>query len=176
MKRVTIDAPAPETAPQPEPQSPPGRRRLWTALVTAWALLLVVLAIWSARNDPPSLRDQTTLTGAKATVEQAMGTVTARIPAGWTVQDGGYAERDCRLSAARDGVNATRTLTLSGPVGAEPGTVQDIAAGLPDAQTRPADGPKEAFYWDAGNYVAVRGEVSGEGTVTVEFMTGCRVP
>ncbi|MEV4417318.1 hypothetical protein [Catellatospora sp. NPDC049609] len=173
---MTIDAPASETAPQPEPQTPPSRRKLWTALVVAWALLLVVLGIWSARNDPPSLRDQTTMASAKATVDQAMGRVTARVPAGWTVQDGGYAERDCRLSAARDGVSAVRTLTLSGPVGAEPGTVQELAAGLPDALARPADGPKEAFYWDAGNYVAVRGEVAGEGTVTVEFITGCRVP
>ncbi|GAB4060322.1 hypothetical protein [Catellatospora paridis] len=172
---MTIDAPAPEAAPQPQP-TPPARRYLWPALVAAWAVLLVGLAVWSARNDPPSLRDQTTAASAKATIEEIVGQVTARVPAGATIQDKGYAEKACSLSAARDGVSLVRTLTVSGPVGDESGTIVSLAAALPDAVTRPADGPKEGFYFDAGNYVAVRGKVTGEGTVTVDLSSGCRVP
>ncbi|MEV0460673.1 hypothetical protein [Catellatospora methionotrophica] len=172
---MTIDAPAPEAAPQPQP-TPPARRYLWPVLVGAWALLLLVLAIWSARNDPPSLRDQTTAASAKATIDQVVGQVTAGVPAGWTIQDKGYAEKACSLSAAREGVALTRTLTVSGPVGGESATVEALAATLPDAVTRPADGPKEGFYHDAGNYVAVRGKVLGEGAVSVDLSSGCRVP
>ncbi|WP_155375530.1 hypothetical protein [Catellatospora vulcania] len=172
---MTIDAPAPEAAEQPQ-STPPARRNLWRALVAAWALLLVGLAVWSARNDPPSLRDQTTVASAKATIEEIVGQVTAVVPAGSTIQDKGYAEKTCRLSAARDGVSVVRTLTVSGPVGNESATVEALAAALPDALTRPADGPKEGFYYDAGNYVAVHGKVTGEGTVAVDLSSGCRVP
>ncbi|WP_203697349.1 hypothetical protein [Catellatospora coxensis] len=172
---MTIDPPAPEAAPQPQP-TPPARRHLWTALVIGWALLLVVLAVWSARNDPPSLRDQTTAASAKATIDEVVGQVTAQAPAGATIQDKGYAEKGCSLSAARDGVSLVRTLIVSGPVGGESAMIEALAAALPDAVTRPADGPKEGFYYDAGNYVAARGKVSGEGLVTVDLSSGCRVP
>jgi hypothetical protein len=175
MNGVTIDAPAPEAAPQPQP-TPPARRHLWTVLVTGWALLLLVLAVWSARNDPPSLRDQTTAASAKATIEEVVGQVTARVPAGATIQDKGYAEKACSLSAARDGVSVARTLIVSGPTGGESAMIEALASALPDAVTRPADGPKEGFFYDAGNYVAVRGKVSGEGIVTVDLNSGCRVP
>jgi hypothetical protein len=158
---------------QPDDPPPARRRRLWITLVAAWALLLLGLAVWSARNDPPSLRDQTTLASAKATIDATTAQVVAAVPTGWQVNDEGYRDSACELSLVRDGVATVRTITLSGPAGAEPAALAALAERL-SAAVRPPSGPASSFSYDAGNYVLVRGNTGPAGTLVIQLTSGCR--
>ena len=184
MVGVSDDASGPAQSPQhpyqqvayaEQPAEPPapGRRRLWIAIVAAWALLLLGLAVWSARNDPPSLRDQTTLASAKATIDTAAGQVVAAAPTGWQVNDEGFRDSDCDLSLARGGTSTIRTVTLFGPEGGEAAALALLAERL-SAAVRPASGPASSFSYDAGNYVLVRGNVGPAGTLVIQLTSGCR--
>jgi hypothetical protein len=194
MVGVSENAPGPAQAPaphyppadhQPSPYEvlarPPieagrsKRRWLWPLLISGWALLLLVLAVWSARNDPPTLRDQTTLTSARSTIDQVTATAISGVPVGWLVDDEGYDDSECDLSLARSGTNAVRTVSVSGPEGGESGALGSIAEAL-SARVKPTSGPPLSFTLDAGNYVLVRGKVTGAGTLVVELTSGCRIP
>jgi hypothetical protein len=178
MVGVSYDATGPVQAPQ-QPDQPPadpgarGRRRLWITLISAWALLLLVLAVWSARNDPPSVLDQTTLADAKVTIDTVAGDVIGAVPVGWQFQDEGYDDGVCELSLARDGAATVRTVTVVGPEGGESGALRAIGEKLA-ARMKPTSGPATSFSHDAGNYVLVRGKVTGPGTLEVVMSSGCR--
>ncbi|WP_212827998.1 hypothetical protein [Catellatospora sp. TT07R-123] len=169
---MTIDAPAPHES--PAPPAPRGRRWLWGSLVAAWAVLLLVLAFWSAFHDRATVHDQTTIAEARATIDQTAGQLLRQVPPGWVVDDQGYADSSCSLTSARQGTDTVRTITLSGPVGDESRALTALVAGVPDVSVRPGEGPAEAFFFDAGDFVAVRGKITGEGTLALDLSSGCR--
>jgi hypothetical protein len=149
-------------------------RKLWWTIAGAWAVLLVILGAWSSVRSPATTREQRDLGQAKAAVDLVVGRLSGNVPADWRFFDEGYRETPCEVSVVRDGVLATRSLTLTGPVGTESGTISRLASTLDDAAVRPGEGPPEGFYADAGEFVAVRGSITAPGSITIELKTGCR--
>lgn len=147
------------------------KSRVWWAVVAAWALLLMGLGAWSAFNSPATVRDQSTVASGKATIDRVVGSISDQLPAPWRLDDGGYQENTCSITPMRDGKTATRTLTLSGPQGAEKEQLQRLANQF-DSRIKTTD--RSAFYFDAGNFVAVRARDNGPGIIVVELKTGCR--
>jgi hypothetical protein len=144
--------------------------RKWWLIGGAWALLLVVLGFWSAIRGPATIRDMSPLSAGKNTIDRVVGQVSASVPADWQLDDAGYQESTCRLTPWRDGTAASRMLTLSGPAGGEAETLSKVASTFGDARLNPG----QNFYYDAGDFVSVRGRVTGAGTVAVQLQTGCR--
>lgn len=179
MNDVTDDVPQAaqwQQAAPPQQTTTTRRRWLWPAVVGGWALLLLILGVWSAFNSPATVRDQTTLTSAKTTMDRVVGQVDGRLPDGWKINDQGYEQSTCELSVARDGATVIRTLTASGPSGTEAATLSEIATGLVGSRVRPTPGPAESFFFDAGDYVSVQGKITGSGTMVIELNSGCRIP
>jgi len=145
-------------------------------VIVAWGLLLLGLGFWSALRSPPSVREQSDLGSAKQVMDEMVGRISGSVPADWQFFDEGYKEESCELTVVRDGRKATRTLRLTGPPATESDTVTDLAAtvGGDNTRVKPVNGPAESFYADAGEYVAVRGQIDGPGVVTVQMTTGCR--
>jgi hypothetical protein len=143
---------------------------MWWLIGGGWALLLLALGVWSSMRGPATVRDQSPITMGKSTIDHVVGQVSAQVPAGWLLDDAGYQESSCRLTPWRDGVSASRTLTLSGPSGGEGQTLDKVASTFDDSRVKPG----ESFYLDAGDYVSVRGRVTGAGTVGILLSTGCR--
>lgn len=137
-------------------------------------MLLVGLGTWSAFRSPATIRDQSPIDSAKQTVEQVVTRVDGNLPDHWTLDDGGFDEETCSITPMRDGIAATRTLTLSGPDGGEVDVLTGLAAQFEHSRLRPAQGTPESFYVDAGNFVAVRTRITGPGLLVVEAKTGCR--
>lgn len=144
--------------------------RKWWLIGGAWALLLLGLGAWSALSGQATVRDQSPIGTGKKTIDRVVGQVEGTVPAGWQLSDGGYQESGCRITPWRDGVEASRTLTLSGPAGAEEETLSKVASTFDGARVNNG----ESFYHDAGDFVAVRGRVTGAGTVGIQLSTGCR--
>lgn len=133
-------------------------------------MLLVGLGFWSSVFGTPTVRDQGPIGAGKSTIDRVVGQVNAHVPAGWLVDDAGYLENACQVTPWRDGVTASRTLTLSGPAGGEDQTLAQVASTLDGAKLS----DHQSFFYDAGDFVSVRGRVSGAGTVGILLSTGCR--
>jgi hypothetical protein len=146
------------------------RSRTWWLIGGGWALLLVVLGVWSSFRGVPTIRDQSPIGTGKKTIDRVVGQVGSSVPAGWLMDDSGYQESPCDITPWREGVAASRTLTLSGPSGGEGETLSHVASTLDATRVRTGD----SFYYDAGDFVAVRGRVTGTGTVGIILTTGCR--
>jgi hypothetical protein len=144
--------------------------RKWWLIGGAWALLLVVLGVWSSFYGQPTIRDQSPITAGKNTIDRVVGQVSASLPAGWLLDDSGYQQTPCDLTPWREGVVATRMLTLSGPQGGEPAALSKVASTFDDARVSAG----ESFFYDAGDFVSVRGRVTGAGTLGIKLSTGCR--
>ena len=147
------------------------KSRVWWAVVAAWALLLVGLGAWSSFNSPATVREQSTVASGKDTIDRVVGRVSDELPAPWRLDDGGYRETTCSITPMRDGTSATRTITLTGPEGGEKAELQRLASQF-DSRIKTTD--RSAFYFDAGNFVAVRVRENGPGLIAVELKTGCR--
>ncbi|HEX6681832.1 MAG TPA: hypothetical protein VF062_03515 [Candidatus Limnocylindrales bacterium] len=152
------------------------RARVWWVVIVAWGLLLLGLGFWSALRDPATVREMSGIGAAKQVVDQVVGGVSGSVPPDWLFTDRGYREERCELTVARDGVSATRTLTLNGPPESESDALAKVASTVEGARLRPSGRPPESFYADAGTFVAVRGKITGPGSITVELTTGCRPP
>ena len=152
------------------------RARVWWVVIVAWAVLLLVLAFWSALRGPTSIREQSDLRSAKQVMDEVVGRISGNVPSDWQFFDEGYREESCELTVVRDGRKATRTLRLTGPPATENDAVSELATtvGGDDARVKPVNGPAESFYADAGTYVAVRGQIEGPGVVSVQLTSGCR--
>src|SRR5215813_11295841 len=61
----------PYVPPPPPPPVDPRRRRLLIGLSAGWALVLLV-GVWYALNGRPTIREQTTVAQAQATVDRAI--------------------------------------------------------------------------------------------------------
>ena len=148
--------------------------RLWWLLIAAWSVLLLGLGVWSAGRSPATVREQRDIVAAKRVTDTVVARLTGGLPAGWHAFDEGYREEVCEVSVVRDGVAATRTVSLSGPTGTESGLISHLASGLDGAVLRPGSGAPQGFFYDAGEFVAVRGRVTAPGAAVVELKTGCR--
>ena len=145
-------------------------------MIIAWGVLLAGLGFWSALRSPPTVREQSDLGAAKQVIDEVVGRISGNTPPDWQFFDEGYKEEDCELTLIRDGRKATRSLRLTGPAATENDAVTDIATtvGGEELRVRPVNGPAESFYADAGEYVAVRGQIDSPGVIVVQLTSGCR--
>jgi hypothetical protein len=167
MAAVTVPGYQP-VPPPPGVQRP--RRRWWlTAIVVAWALLLAGFAVWSVRND------------ALPVLERATGEMLAAADAdGRTVTLGELSfDRDCALTPVRDGVEATREVTVRVPAGGLPIALEEIARALPAGYAATvrhnSAGTRYGLRADAGEFVGVDVTADADATVfSLLASTGCR--
>jgi hypothetical protein len=162
------------------PPTAPPRRRWWLiGTVAAWALVLGLVAIWSAVHDPPTVPEQRTIAEAVPVLQQATGAVLAAatgpgraVVLGTTKLAGG-----CRITPVRDGVEATRDVTMYVPAGQARQALDAVAKGLPAGyRVRVAGtGTRVGLHGDAGSYVAIGADtLANAQVVTLEVSTGCR--
>jgi hypothetical protein len=176
MCHVTIDGAPAQPAPGPVPTA--SRRRLLVVVVTAWAVLVIVLAAYAVRRHESTVRAQTSVAQALPTVDRGIAEVVAAAEsAGAVAEISGYREVSgrCTITAARDGARYERATHLYVPAGQERALLDRIAATLPrdyDARVRRA-GPHQ-FTADAGDFVAIQGDLGGPGEVRLAADTGCR--
>jgi hypothetical protein len=156
--------------------------RWWLiAGVTVWALLLTGFAGWSVRHDPATVPEQLDLAAALPVLQRTTGTVLAAadgpgrvVSLGETVFD-----RDCALTPVRDGVQASRDVTVRVPAGQAPAALAAIARALPpeyDAAARHnAAKTRFGLRADAGEFVGVEASAAaGDTVLTLRTSTGCR--
>ncbi|SCL63363.1 hypothetical protein GA0070606_3781 [Micromonospora citrea] len=175
MNGVVEAGQAPSTGPG-RPASP--RRWLpWLLAGTvAWAVLLAALTWTSVRDDPPTVREQRTLTEAGPVVDRAVGELFAA--AGDTaVPTPPEVERGCRVTPFAEGATLTRGVDVFVPVGSERELLERVADRLPGSwragvRVTSDDGPR--LRADAGEFVTVSGRVDADGRVRLTADTGCR--
>lgn len=167
----------------PAPGHPPAadrRRRRWllVACATVWSLLLVGLAVGSARQDTPTVREQHGIDEARPVADRAaVDLVTAVGDAGVVVLGAERISGSCRITPIRPGAELTRVLTAYTDAGSGPALLDRIAQRLPasySARTRHGDTGVSRLGADAGDFVAVRGELIRPGVVELRISTGCR--
>jgi hypothetical protein len=151
-------------------------KRWWIGgLVAAWVLGLLIAAIWSSQNGPATVREQSDLETGQETLEQAVATVVEVAGPGATPEvQPQQLTTGCRLTASRQGSELDQTVVLTVPAGEEERLLDRLAAELPaewDARHYPNS---SRFRADAGDFVAIRGEVIEPGQVRLTAGTGCR--
>ncbi len=169
----------PYQPPPPPPPPDPRRRRLLIGLSAAWALVLLVAAVWYALDGRPSVREQTTIAQAQATVDRVIGEVVAAAGSGTVPAVSGYDQVDsCGVTPVRAGARYDRQAWLATRPGTERALLDRLAGALPagyrpDLVTTPASAAPKLLA-DAGDYVALTGTVDRPGLVLVSASTGCR--
>jgi hypothetical protein len=181
MEPVTTDAPryVPYRPPPPPPPPNARRRRVVLVVVLGWVAVLVGTGAWYAFHGRPTVREQTTIGQAQATVDRAVGLVVGGAGATAVPAITGYQESaTCRITPARSGAKYQRVAWLYTQPGNEPALLRQVTAALPAgyrAHYQPsADGTTGTLRADAGDYVAVTGTVAQPGAVKVVADTGCR--
>jgi hypothetical protein len=170
---------------QPVPPPPAARRpwrRWWlTGIVVAWALVLAGLAVWSVRNDPPTVPEQRDIADALPILQRATGiTLAAADGADRTITLGELSfDRDCALTPVREGVEASREITVRVQQGRIPGVLQEIARALPAGWAATARHNEARTRYglraDAGEFVGVDTTADADATAfTLRVSTGCR--
>ncbi|HKS97943.1 MAG TPA: hypothetical protein VJT31_00305, partial [Rugosimonospora sp.] len=159
--------------PASPPPERPRRRRLFTAVAVAWALLLLGTGLWYALHGEPTVRDQTTIAQAQPRVDEAVGTVLAAAGTGPVAAVSGFQKAsDCAVTPVRAGARYQRSVLLYTAVGGEGELLSTIAAGLPPRYHARVD--RSGLVADAGYYVLVTGDAPQPGVVRVIAATGCR--
>ncbi|MEH0983821.1 hypothetical protein [Micromonospora sp. CPCC 205556] len=164
-------------APPSGPSEPtPGWPRWLLAATVAWAVLLVGLTGWSVRNDPPTVREQRTLGQADPVVDRAVGRLVVAVGDGAWALTPTTIERDCRVTPMEDGAALIRGLDVVVAEGGERALLERVADRLPESWRAgvrvSSDGP--LLRADAGEFVAVEGQVVTAGRVRFTADTGCR--
>ncbi|MBM7082248.1 MULTISPECIES: hypothetical protein [Micromonospora] len=149
----------------------------WLVAVTvAWAVVVGGLTWWSARHDPPTVKEQRTLAEAGPVVDRALGELVAAVGDGAWAMTGPQIERGCRITPMADGATLSRGLDVLVAEGGERALLDRVAERLPAgwrAGVRAgASGPR--LRADAGEFVAVQGRVTSGGRVRFTADTGCR--
>lgn len=152
------------------------RRRWWVGgLLAAWAVGLLVAAIWSSQHDPATVRDQSDLDSGRQTLEQAIATVVQVAGAAATPEVlPPELTSGCQITVSRSGSELGQTVVLTVPVGDESTLLSRLAAGLPAEWGARYHQEANRFRADAGDFVAIRGEVTQPGQVRLTADTGCR--
>jgi hypothetical protein len=167
----------------PPPPAPPKRKLRWwlVGIAAAWLVVVAVLAVWSVRNDPPSVPEQRNIKEALPYLERATAAMLAAadgsgraVVLGDLVFAGG-----CRVTPVRAGVQATRDVTVHVRADQAGPAFDAIVAALPaayKAQARHSPlGTRHDLYADAGGFVAIDGTARTDDTVfTLRASTGCR--
>lgn len=178
MAAVTV----PGYHPAPPPPAARRPRRWWLiGVVVVWALVLAGLAVWSVRNDPPTVPEQRDIAQALPILQRATGAVLVAADAADRVVTLGELtfDRDCALTPVWEGVEASREVTVRVQAGRLAGALEAIARALPadyaaavrhnDARTR------YGLRADAGELVGVDTTADADATVfTLLVSTGCR--
>ncbi|MEU8260815.1 hypothetical protein AB0C02_09375 [Micromonospora sp. NPDC048999] len=150
-------------------------RRLVAATV-AWGVLLAGLTWWSVRHDPPTVKEQRSLSQADPMVDGAVGRLVAAVDGeAWELTPARM-RRGCRLTPLADGATLTRGLDVLVAGGSERALLERVAQRLPadwraGVHTDP-EGPR--LRADAGEFIAVDGRVVTDGRVRLSATTGCR--
>jgi hypothetical protein len=150
-------------------------------VVVAWALLLAVLALWSAGHNAPTVPEQRDIAQALPYLDRAAGAMLAAADAdGRAVVLGARVlDRDCHVTPLRPGVQGLRDVTVHVRADRAAATFDGIAAALPAAfharvRHSPA-GTQHDLYADAGGFVAIDATArSDDTTFTMRASTGCR--
>ncbi|MFJ8580469.1 hypothetical protein [Micromonospora sp. NPDC093277] len=155
-----------------------GRRRLrWLVAATvAWGVLLAGLAWWSVRHDPPTVREQRSLSQAGPVVDGAVGRLVAAVDGeAWELTPA-QVRRGCRLTPLADGAALTQGLDVLVAEGSEQALLERVAQRLPAdwrAGVRTgSEGPR--LRADAGDFITIDGRTVADGRVRLSAMTGCR--
>jgi hypothetical protein len=151
-------------------------RKWWIGgLVAAWALALLVAAIWSSQNDPPTVRAQSDLETGRETLDRAIATV-VEVAGPGTAPDVQPAEltTGCRVTVSRRGSEIDQAVLFTVPAGEEPRLMERLAGELPAEWGARYFPNGNRFRADAGAFVAIRGEVVEPGQVRLTAGTGCR--
>lgn len=164
------------------PPAPPRRKPRWwlIALVATWAVVVVAIAAWSVRNDPPSVPDQRNIAQALPYLENAAAAMlTAADGPGQVVVLGDLTAEDCRITPVRPGVAVSRSVTVHIRADRAQAAFIKIAQGLPagfHAEARhDAQNARQDLYADAGGYVAIEATAQSDDTVlSLRAETGCR--
>jgi hypothetical protein len=153
------------------------RKRKWWigSAVAAWALALLIAAIWSWQNDPPTVRGQSDLDSGRETLAQAVATVVEVAgPAAAPEIQPQQLTTGCRITVSRDGSEVDQTVLLTVPAGEETELLDRLVTGLPAEWGARYYPDTNRFRADAGDFVAIRGEVVEPGQVRLIAGTGCR--
>jgi hypothetical protein len=150
-------------------------KRLVVTAAVIWGLVVLGLGYYAVRNKPATVRDQTTIAQALPTVDEAVTALATALDEATSVPViSGYVMvgRSCSVTVVREGARWQRTLTAYTKEGTEPALLGRVRAGLPARYK--AGLSHNVLSADAGNYVAVRGGVTGPGQVRFTVDTGCR--
>jgi len=147
--------------------------------VAAWAVLLVVLAVWSAEHGRPTVREQTTIVEALPVLDRALSAVVTAASADDVVATvGRYVRTRAECTAGnRTGEAYSRNVVLYTRPGTEGALVDRIANGLPKKYkigVRHA-GDQHGLRGDAGFYVKLVGTTVAPGELRFSADTQCRV-
>ncbi|WFE22103.1 hypothetical protein O7621_01630 [Solwaraspora sp. WMMD937] len=170
------------TPPSAAGQSPV--RRWWwrwwlAAAAVAWIVLLLGLAVQSQRDDSPTVREQRDIGQARPVVDRAAIDLTAAVgDAGVVVLAEEQISAGCRITPMRPGAELTRVLTAYTAPDSGPALLDRIARRLPASYAaiarHDATTGRSRLGADAGDFVAVRGELIRAGVVQLWISTGCR--
>ncbi|GAA2520594.1 hypothetical protein [Pilimelia columellifera] len=153
-------------------------RLLLSAVAAAWAVVLLGLGYLSARNSPPTAREQRSVAQAAPIVDRA---ATLVVTAAWA--DAVFAVAParlvagCRLTTFVDGARLSRVVTLYTAAERGPDLLRQVAGSLPPsfgARVRGRGGVAERISADAGEFVAVSGQTLEPGVLRFTIHTGCR--
>lgn len=169
----------PYVPPPPPPPVDPRRRRLLIGLSAAWALVLLVGGVWYALQGRPTIREQTTIQQAQATVDRAITQVVqAARPVAVPAITGYDQVEPCDITPVRAGARYDREAWFATTPGTEPALLDRIAHALPPGYgtsvVKPSAPKPARLVADAGDYVALNGTVDRPGLVMVSASTGCR--
>jgi hypothetical protein len=146
--------------------------------VGLWAVVLTAVAVVSERRDRPTVQEQRPLAAAVPAVDRAAGVLLAAVGPDRVVTVGQLTvDPDCPVTPVRAGAEASRDITVYSRAGEAPATLDAIGAALPAGYraeiTHRRGGTVHVLRADAGDFVAVRGSVTG-GVITLRAMSGCR--
>ncbi|MEU4679639.1 hypothetical protein [Micromonospora sp. NPDC023737] len=165
-------------APPTGPDAPaPNRRRWLLAATVAWALLLALLAWTSVHDDPPTVREQRTLSEAGALVDRAVGELVAAAGTNVLELTPPQVERGCRVTPLAEGATLTRSVAVALTGGDERQLLEGIADRLPAGWRAGVRMTPDGLRLraDAGEFVAVAGRPAGERRFQLTVDTGCRL-
>lgn len=95
-------------------------------------MLLVALTWWSVRTDPPTVKEQRTISQAVPVVDRAVGRLVAAIgPDGVWVMTPETVEKGCRVTPVSDGAELIRGVDVLVAEGAERPLLDRVADALP---------------------------------------------
>lgn len=161
----------------PRPPATDSRWPRWLVVATVlWAVLLAGLTWISAADDPPTVREQRTLTQAGLVVDAAVGELVAAAGDGVLALTPPDLDRGCRISPLADGATLTRAVDLAAPVGEEQALLERVADRLPARWRAGVRLTPDGFRLrgDAGEFVTVTGRPATDGRIRVTVDTGCR--